>query len=288
MGIFKKIFKGVKNVFKKVGKGIKKVVKGVGKVLGKVAKPFQKFGLVGQIALGFIMPWAIGSVFGGLTSTAFGTFAKGLAQSGNIFAKAAGYTFQGIHWGATQVSNAYSFISDKISSGIEGLTNKAKSLFGKGADASTLIDDAVINAPEFKESYLDDLLTQPSFDEKGFNVAKLGELGGKTTVSSAVEKGFFGKIGEAAMTGAVSGVTSGAKDFVYQGIMGEEGEGGSWGGIVDFTDPSLQYGKANETDLLLQNNGLHYGGPSYNLNTLYSSFGQSENFNWFNNEPVPA
>ena len=42
MGIFKKIFKGVKNVFKKVGKGIKKVVKGVGKVLGKVAKPFQK------------------------------------------------------------------------------------------------------------------------------------------------------------------------------------------------------------------------------------------------------
>jgi hypothetical protein len=283
--MFKKLFKGIKKVFKKVGKGIKKVVKGVGKVLGKVAKPFQKFGLVGQIALGFIMPWAIGSVFGGLTSTAFGTFAQGLTQSGNLFAKAAGYAFKGIHWGATQVSNAYSFISDKISSGIEGLSNKAKSLFGKKADASNLIDDALINAPEFKESYIDDLLTKPTFDEKGFNVGKLSQMAGEKAVSSAPTT-FTGKIGEAALSGAISGVSSGVEDFVYQGIAGEEGQGGSWGGIVDFTDPSLQYGKANETDLLLQNSGLHYGTPSYALNTIYSSFGQSENFNWFNKEPV--
>ena len=49
MGFFKKLFKGVKKVFKKVGKGIKKVV-------GKVGKFMNKTGIVGQIALSFLLP----------------------------------------------------------------------------------------------------------------------------------------------------------------------------------------------------------------------------------------
>ena len=249
--MFKKLFKGLKKVFKKVGKGIKKVVKGVGKVMGKIAKPFQKFGLVGQIALGFIMPWAIGSVFGGLTSTAFGTFAQGLTQSSNIFAKAAGYTFKGIHWGATKIKNAYNFVSDKISQGIETMTNKAKNLFGQGADASNLIEDSVINAPEFDKDYnfFETKTTEEIITEN------LKNVGVDTTTKVATEQTFGQKILGAATTGAISGIERGAKSFVFDAIAGDEGEGGSY--------------------------GYNYGGPSYQYNVQTSGFGQDEYSKWF-------
>lgn len=56
MGFFKKLFKGVKKVFKKIGKGIKKVAGKVGKFMGKI-------GIVGQIALSFLLP-GIGAMLG--------------------------------------------------------------------------------------------------------------------------------------------------------------------------------------------------------------------------------
>ena len=56
MGFFSKIFKGVKKVFKKIGKGIKKVFKKVGKFMGKI-------GIVGQVALSFLLP-GIGALIG--------------------------------------------------------------------------------------------------------------------------------------------------------------------------------------------------------------------------------
>jgi len=56
MGFFKKIFKGVKKVFKKIGRGIKKVAGKIGKFMGKI-------GIVGQIALSFLLP-GIGALLG--------------------------------------------------------------------------------------------------------------------------------------------------------------------------------------------------------------------------------
>jgi hypothetical protein len=56
MGFFSKIFKGVKKVFKKIGRGIKKVFKKVGKFMGKI-------GIVGQIALSFLLP-GVGALIG--------------------------------------------------------------------------------------------------------------------------------------------------------------------------------------------------------------------------------
>ena len=52
MGIFSKIWKGIKKTVKKVARGIKKVVK-------KVGKTFGKLGIVGQIGLMFLMPYAM-------------------------------------------------------------------------------------------------------------------------------------------------------------------------------------------------------------------------------------
>ena len=123
MGLFSKIKKSFKKIVKKVGGAIKKVAKGIGKVMGKIAKPFAKFGILGQIALSFVMPWAIGGLMSGmgaLAGNAFGTFASGLAANGsNIFFRAAGKLAQGIHYGAAAVNKAYTFVSDGITKGLD-------------------------------------------------------------------------------------------------------------------------------------------------------------------------
>jgi len=130
MGIFSSIKKAFKKVVKGIGKGIKKVAKGIGKVLGKIAKPFAKMGVLGQIALGFIMPWAVGGIMKGmgfLASEGFGAIASNLAGKTNLFQKAVGKLAQGIHMGASGINKAYTFISDGISAGLE----KVSELGGK-------------------------------------------------------------------------------------------------------------------------------------------------------------
>jgi len=123
MGLFSKIKKSLKKIVKKVGGAIKKVAKGIGKVMGKIAKPFAKFGILGQIALSFVMPWAIGGLMSGmgaLAGNAFGTFASNLATTGsNIFLRTAGKLAQGIHYGAAAVNKAYTFVSDGITKGLD-------------------------------------------------------------------------------------------------------------------------------------------------------------------------
>jgi len=62
MGFFSKIFKGVKKVFKKIGKGIKSAFKKFGKFMGKI-------GILGQVAMFFVMPYigqALGSMWTGI------------------------------------------------------------------------------------------------------------------------------------------------------------------------------------------------------------------------------
>jgi hypothetical protein len=122
MGLFSKLKKGLKSIVKSVSNGIKKVAKGIGKVMGKIAKPFAKFGILGQIALSFIMPWAIGGLMSGmgyLAGSAFGTTAASWAGSSNLFVKAAGKLAQGINYGAAAVNKAYTFVSDGISKGLD-------------------------------------------------------------------------------------------------------------------------------------------------------------------------
>ena len=170
MGIFSKIKKGLKSIVKKVGRGIKKVAKGIGKVLGKIAKPFQKLGILGQIALSFIMPWAVGGIMKGmgyLASSSFGTFAGGLAKSSNLFVKAAGKLAQGINFGAAKINQAYTFVSDGISKGLDwvgeqgaklkkGITNKFDAAKEWVTGTPTYSDDGILLATEQKELFAGD------------------------------------------------------------------------------------------------------------------------------------
>lgn len=78
MGIFSKIWKGIKKTFKKIGKGIKKVFQKVGKFMGKI-------GIVGQIAMHFLLPG-----IGGVLAKTFGKAIGALSKLGPI-GKAAGW-----------------------------------------------------------------------------------------------------------------------------------------------------------------------------------------------------
>lgn len=76
MGFFKKLFKGVKKVFKKIGKGIKKVAGKVGKFMGKI-------GIVGQIALGFLLP-GIGALLGKAAGAMMGSLNPIISGAGKF------------------------------------------------------------------------------------------------------------------------------------------------------------------------------------------------------------
>ena len=90
MGAFSKIFKGIKKGFKKIGKGVKSAFQKFGKFMGKI-------GILGQIAMMFILPGighALLSSFSGLwTSALKGLSALGKgAGLGAKVAKAAAWT----------------------------------------------------------------------------------------------------------------------------------------------------------------------------------------------------
>ena len=61
MGFFSKIFKGIKKGFKKIGKGIKSAFMKFGKFMGKI-------GILGQIAMMFILPVVGGALMSGFSN----------------------------------------------------------------------------------------------------------------------------------------------------------------------------------------------------------------------------
>ena len=65
MGWLKKIGRGFKKFFSKIGRGVKKAFKKFGKFMGKI-------GVIGQIALSFILP-GIGTMLSGMLSNVVGS-----------------------------------------------------------------------------------------------------------------------------------------------------------------------------------------------------------------------
>lgn len=297
-------FKSIKKIVKKVGKGIKKIGKGLKKVMSKIAKPFAKLGIVGQVALGFLMPWAAGAVWQGLTGTAFsltsmGTVAGNLTASSNLFAKAAGYVMKGVHWGATKVRDAYQFVSDKISGGINELTGKAKETIGPNADAGDLIKDAVDNGPEIDASIIDKNLAEQAREKElgvSLDVDDATKVTSEAVNDEVIEKNLFqqakdsfmeelSKAPETLGKQVVTSAATGIGDMIEQGIAGNDDMGGYASyEVPDFLslDARSAYTKYNEVDFALMNKGYAYGGPSYNANILNSDFGTDAYFNFFN------
>jgi len=146
MGFLSKVFKGIKKFVKKVGKGIKKVVKKFGKAVGKL-------GIVGQIGMMFLMPYAMGAMsgfFGQFAAGQAGTWAAKLATSNVFGAKALGAVVNAVHTAGTfvggklaaiknglgdTISGAVDWIAKKtgttdIVAGVRNIMNKGQNLFG--------------------------------------------------------------------------------------------------------------------------------------------------------------
>lgn len=120
MGLFKKVFKGVKKTFKKIARGIKKVVK-------KVGKAFGKLGVVGQLGLMFLMPYAMQGL--GTFWKGFGGFANKLATSQGVGSQIFGKALSAVHTAGNMVGRVYTGVTDTISSAFDLVTGK-----GTGAE----------------------------------------------------------------------------------------------------------------------------------------------------------
>jgi hypothetical protein len=281
-------FKSIKKIVKKIGKGIKKIGKGLKKVMGKVMKPFAKLGIVGQIALGFIMPWAAGAVFSGL-----GTLGTTMAASSNIFVKAAGTVMKGIHAGASAVKGAFTKVTDAISGGLETVTGKAKEMFGIKADAS----DFIKNAPDMKEFDFGTNLSEKAVSDVAASKTVEGQLTstipdaiGKVTKDvigdiskQATEKTLVGNIQQAVLDapgklveGTIASATAGVQEGIARSIS-PEGDIVYPQNIVDMMGSTSNYSSVyNETDLVaedakLQSQGGMFGGLVHGASVQTSS-----------------
>jgi len=120
MGFFSKVFKGIKKGFKKIGKGIKKGFAKFGKFMGSI-------GILGQLAMMFILPVVggafmaqLGSIGSGIlgtaaTATTAGTGLLGGGFLGNIGVMA-GKVMQGAANFVSKASNVFRNVT-------EGVTN---------------------------------------------------------------------------------------------------------------------------------------------------------------------
>ena len=102
MGFLSKLWKGIKGRFKKIGKGIKKAFRSVGKFMDKV-------GIVGQIALMFVLP-GIGNA---LMSTVSG-WAGTMLGSSSAIVKGMGMVLNTAHKFATTVGNVYKTVTGAV------------------------------------------------------------------------------------------------------------------------------------------------------------------------------
>lgn len=180
MGLLSKLWKGVKKTVKKIGKGIKKTFKKIGKAIGKL-------GIVGQIGMMFLMPYAtsaLGSFFG--ASGKLATWSSKLLGKAGLGSKALGHTLNLVNKAGTFVGNVYSSVSDTISGAIDRTGNFLKGrgfvktpvvspdILAQGVKAS---DPTILGDKTGKLIGADGkVIMDTGFDKAGFNTKALGKL----------------------------------------------------------------------------------------------------------------
>ena len=147
MGFLSNIFKGLKKFVKKIGKGIKKVAR-------KIGKAVNKLGIVGQIGMMILMPYAAGAMssFFGATGTLSSWGTTLLGKSG-IASKALGHTLNAINTVGTMAGQVYTGVTETIGKAWDVVSGKGtiadvgksiKGTFTDTADALKLMDPKYI------------------------------------------------------------------------------------------------------------------------------------------------
>lgn len=115
----KKIGKGLKKAVKSIGKGIKKVV-------GKIGAAIGKLGVIGQIGMMFLMPYAMAglSSFFGTVGTKIATWSTKLMGPGaGAVSKGFGKFLGAVHKAGSMAVNAYQTVSQAIGNGVDRVGN---------------------------------------------------------------------------------------------------------------------------------------------------------------------
>ena len=175
MGIFSKVWRGIKKTVKKVARGIKKVVK-------KVGRAFGKLGVVGQIGLMFLMPYAMQGL--GTFWKGFGGFANKLAASQGVGSQIFGKVLSTIHTAGSMVGKVYTGITNTIDAAFDVATGKgtfkdlkdaAGSIFsGPTNEAKSLLTGDKL-ATYKKEQALLDVPKKPVVEVKEIELPKIDE-----------------------------------------------------------------------------------------------------------------
>lgn len=143
MGIFKKIFKGIGKVFKKIGRAIKKGFKKFGKFMGKI-------GIVGQLAMMFILPGIGGALMKGLGGMAgkmaslTGKFAGLQGSALGSVVKGVGTVLKGAHGFVQTGVNAFKTVTSGIMEFGKTALNKIPNIDISGAKANFFGSDSVM------------------------------------------------------------------------------------------------------------------------------------------------
>ena len=190
MGFFSKIWKGVKKTFKKIGKGIKKVFKKVGKFMGKI-------GIVGQIAMSFILPGiggvlakTFGNVVGALSGGALGSIGKAagwvLGKAGE-FAKMAYQGYKTVTGAVTDfIGTTGKYVGGKLGIGENLSLSQAfgqEGWAGRLSDSFSKLGNA---ASEFWDTDIKGVLPQQT-NVPGTGVLKQEELAKQPSLDPASE-----------------------------------------------------------------------------------------------------
>lgn len=173
MGFFKKIFKGIKKVFKKIGKAVKSVFKKVGKFMGKI-------GIVGQLGLALIMPYALPAL-GGLATGMMGT------QLGGAFGavvKGAGHFLNAAVKVGTRVGSAFKSVTKAVTDTIGNMVGATVNTIPGAGDFIKGITGGKIDITSKTFSSAWDA-TQNAWSNAGDS---LGNLFSKSTFDSSMNK----------------------------------------------------------------------------------------------------
>tara|TARA_R100000008_G_scaffold86006_1_gene77494 strand:+ start:2016 stop:3122 length:1107 start_codon:yes stop_codon:yes gene_type:complete len=181
--LLKKAFKGVKKVVKKIGRGIKKVAKGFMKAVGKL-------GVVGQLGMMFLMPYAFQYIGGwvgqaiGTTGNWLSTTAKALTSSSSIVGKALGHTMNAIYTAGSTMGNVYNSISSTISGAVNTFADATG--LGQGYDAvGKFFHEKVVN-PTKQLFGFETTAYQPLFTDASGTVKDQDLTKPRNTTSSTV------------------------------------------------------------------------------------------------------
>jgi hypothetical protein len=175
MGLFSKIFGGIKKAIRGVGKVIKKVTKPIRKVLRKILKPigkvFNKLGFVGTLALSFLLPPGFGQVISNWFGTMGNALMTGITKVAPNFAATVGEFIANIgttlsttatRIGESSFGKGVSHIFNTITDGIKSGVNAIAKPFG--------FDPTVAGGRSFTDAFsqgLDNLMGKTTTDVAG-------------------------------------------------------------------------------------------------------------------------